>query len=152
LADNDRMYQWKDKRVEFKPDGSLRDIYVYETNHSRWDCFLKHVIYSEYHYEFWHGGSKSTLPNNFLEIKQLQKTEPTLLKIFLQKSIQVNCHFFVEYEVELDVSPSEINGESEFNLLVSFLYWLCRLFNSNVYLTHENSPEQVILNVKPKSV
>ena len=69
-------------------------------------------------------GAKSTLPNNFLEIKKLQKTEPTILKIFLQKSIQVNCHFFVEYELELDVSPSAINGESEFNLLVSFLYWL----------------------------
>ena len=146
------MKSYSDISLDFNPDGSLRDIYVFECNNSLWNMLIQSITKSDYRHEFWHGKTLEALPCEFDSIKMLQETDPTVLKIFLPKGIQVNCHFFVENEIEMDITPKEIINETGYNTLVSFLKWLASIVHRTVVLTYENSPEKVILSVEPNIV
>ena len=134
--------------MDFETDGSLRDIYVKDIDKSVWNALIASIREAEYIFKFFHGQSELNLPDSFCAIKNMQKTDPTTLKLWLPGNIQVNCHFFSDHQIELDVSPLEIHNEGSFKQLVSFLYWLAITTSSEVLLTHENSPSQVILSVR----
>lgn len=141
------MKQWSEIKPEFQADGSLRDIYVEDIDPAVWDLFIAGVKRSKYKIEFAHGDVKRELPDNLKTIKRLQKSNPTTLYIWLTENTQLNCHFFVETEIELDVSPHDIQNEHVYAQLVLFLEWLASLTGSEVKLTHEGMQEQVILSV-----
>ncbi len=115
------MKVWSEIKEEFRADGSLRDIYVEEIDPALWEMFIEGVRSSVYRCEFTHGGVSIELPNDLIEIKRLQETDPTTLIIWLSDKIQVNCHFFIETEIELDISPRDIVGEHEYQVLIAFL-------------------------------
>jgi len=140
------MYQWNEIKAELEPDGSLRDIYVLDTNISIWEKLLTEITLSKYVFKFTHGEIQLDIPSCFSSIKALQEVNPTILTI-LVNHIKINCHFFVESEIEMDICPSEVNSEGRFHSLIEFLEWLSRVTNSNVVLTHENSEGYVILEV-----
>ena len=140
------MHQWNEIKSQFECDGSLRDIYIFRTRVSTWNKFLSEIRLSDYSIEFKHGGKLIDLPENIESIKQLQESDPTTLSIFVNE-IRVNCHFFITSEIEMDISPTEINSDLSFNSLIEFLKWLSNVANSNVVLTHENSQDDVILTV-----
>jgi hypothetical protein len=140
------MHQWNEIKSQFECDGSLRDIYIFGTHVSTWNKFLSEIRLSDYPIEFKHGGKLIDLPTNIESIKQLQESDPTTLSISVNE-IRVNCHFFITSEIEMDISPTEINSDLSFNSLIEFLKWLSNVANSNVVLTHENSQDDVILTV-----
>ena len=140
------MYQWNEIKSQFECDGSLRDIYIFGTHVSTWNKFLSEIRLSDYPIEFKHGGKLIDLPTNIKSIKQLQESDPTTLSTSVNE-IRVNCHFFITSEIEMDISPTEINSDLSFNSLIEFLKWLSNVANSNVVLTHENSQDDVILTV-----
>ncbi len=141
------MKAWSKIKEEFEADGSLRDIYVEEIDPARWEIFINGVKSSNYRREFTHGDTSLNIPNSLAEIKRLQETDPTTLSIWLDDKIQVNCHFFIETEIELDISSGDIIGESEYQILIGFLKWLASILKERVILTHENTQDQVILSV-----
>ena len=141
------MSRYIDIKSEFEDTSSLRDIYIFNTDEKIWNKVINEINKSSYISEFWHGDNKTALPTTFSEIKELQESDPTILKIFLNNVVQVNCYFFVEDEIEMDITPKEITDEAKYNNLVSFLSWLSGVTNSSVSLTHEDSQEQVILSV-----
>ncbi|AFU99919.1 hypothetical protein [Simiduia agarivorans] len=141
------MKQWDEIKSEFETDGSLRDIYVEDINLSIWNSFISEVKRSNYKVEFSHGDEGIELPDDLSTIKGLQQTNPTTLYIWLSEGIQLNCHFFVNTEIELDVSPHDIQSENSYIKLVNFLKWLAIVTNREVKLTHEGSQEMVILSV-----
>lgn len=139
------MKEWRDVKKEFEPEGSLRDIYIEDIDESVWDLFLHNIRGSVYELKFTHGQNLVGLPETFNEIRHLQESDPTTLGIVLENGICINCHFFVESEIELDLSPREIDSESKFKSLVSFLSWLNVSLCKPVKLTHENAQTEVIL-------
>jgi len=141
------MKQWQEIKSEFETDGTLRDIYIFEGDVELWDSFLKLISSSEYRTEFNHGEVGMSLPLSFAQIKVLQETDPTTLFVWVGENIQVNCHFFIETEIELDVSPHDIGSEEAFHELVSFLSWLSSSLNRKVCLTHEGSPDMKIIEM-----
>ncbi|WP_444944344.1 protein export chaperone SecB [Microbulbifer sp. ZKSA006] len=141
------MKQWGEIKSEFEVDGSLRDICVENVDSAVWNIFISAVKQSNYKFDFVHGDLVRDLPASLAEIKALQETNPTTLRIWISGSIQINCHFFVESEIELDVSPSEIQSAGSYFKLTSFLEWLAWATGGVAKLTHENSQEQVILSV-----
>ena len=141
------MKSWNDIKSEFAVDGSLRDIYVDSSSPEIWRDFIRSVKTSKYKYAFSHGGKSIEFPSSLSDIKTLQETDPTILHIWLNQVIQINCHFFVSSKIELDISPKDIAGEAEYRLLTNFLCWLQEGLNSRVSLTHENSQMEVILSV-----
>ena len=136
------MKSYEAIQPDLKPDGSLRDIYIYQANSGVWNDFLGLVSGSKLNFEFWHGENELPLPNNFEEIKSLQNTDPTTLKIFIEGGIQINCHFFTEDEIEMDVAPKDISEKQNFDSLVSFLRWLSKGLKKSIPFTHENSPDE----------
>lgn len=141
------MKVWSEVKEELEADGSLRDIYVEEIDPALWEVFIEGVRSSAYRHEFTHGGASIEIPYDLMEIKGLQETGPTTLIIWLSDKIQVNCHFFTETEIELDISPLDIAGEHEYQVLIAFLKWVSSILKERVILTHENTQDQVILSV-----
>ncbi|WAJ38471.1 hypothetical protein OU800_04325 [Pseudomonas sp. GOM7] len=146
------MKDWLEVKEEFQVDGSLRDIYVLGICIDAWSNLIKKLKHEHFQLKFMHGSFDRALPENFYEIKELQQTNPTILCIWLDNSIQVNCHFFMETEIELDISPREIKGLAEYITLTSFMKWLSSTLRKPAILTHEGSQDQVILSVSESIV
>lgn len=146
------MKTWNEIKSELVSDGSLRDIYILDTNIDDWNSFIQGVKQTKFNHDFFYGEIKEELPKSFQSIKSLQENNSTILTIFLEAGIQVKCHFFIDEEIEMDIDPREISNESAFNVLLSFLHWLAEYLKKTVYLTYENEPNQVILNVIPQNV
>ncbi|WP_242615022.1 hypothetical protein [Vibrio vulnificus] len=140
------MYQWTEFKEEFEADGSLRDVYIEDIDLAKWDQFLDFIKLSKYEVAFRHGGNLQTLPDTFSSIKNLQDTEPTTLSINLNANFCLNCHFFMETEIELDLSPRDVNSEADFEVLLEFLEKLSSSLACRVTLTPEDTPKQVILS------
>ncbi|WP_196584605.1 hypothetical protein [Aliivibrio fischeri] len=141
------MHQWDEIKIEFKSDGSLRDIYVENIEVFEWDNFLDFLRSSKYKLKFSHGEQSIEIPESFGLIRELQGTEPTTLFIWLNDNIQLNCHFFISNEIELDLSPYDFNHESEYLTLIEFLESLSAALKKKVILTHEGMQEQIILSI-----
>jgi len=146
------MKSYESVQSDLKPDGSLRDIYIFQANSDLWNKFINLVSESKLNFEFWHGENETPFPNSFEEIKSLQNTDPTTLKIYIEGGIQINCHFFTEEEIEMDVAPKEISEKTNFDSLVSFLRWLSHELKTNIHFTHENSPEEEIMVIGYENV
>jgi hypothetical protein len=145
------MKSYSSVKSEFEVDGSLRDIYIFDTNKDVWNNLIQSINKSSYKHEFCHGEKELPLPKEFDGIKKLQETDSTILKIFINNKIQVNCHFFTESEIEMDIAPNEITDEEKYNMLIMFLKWLSDSLNKPTVLTHENAPELVILTIESKN-
>jgi hypothetical protein len=139
------MKEWRDIKKEFEPEGSLRDIYIEDINESVWNLFLSNLPDSGYKLYFTHDQEVVALPQSFAEIRKLQETKPTTLGIAIGDGIWINCHFFMESEIELDLSPKDIDTESKFKNLIGFLHWLNLGLRKPVKLTHENTQTDIIL-------
>ena len=146
------MKSYESIQSDLKPDGSLRDIYIFQTNSSLWNKFISLMSGSGLKLEFWHGENEMPLPNNIEEIKALQNRDPTTLKIFIEGGVQINCHFFTEDEIEMDVDPKEICDKQNFDGLVLFLKWLAKELEKSIHLTHENTPEDGIMVIEHGNV
>lgn len=146
------MKSYESVQQGLEPDGSLRDIYIFQADTGLWNKFISLVSRSKLKYEFWHGENEIPLPNNIEEIKSLQNTDPTTLKIFIEGGIQINCHFFAEEEIEMDVAPKEISEKANFEIFISFLKWLSQELKKSIHLTHENSPEEEIMVIEYENV
>ncbi|MGS0535829.1 hypothetical protein [Pseudoalteromonas sp. SaAl2] len=145
------MYQWNKLKSEFENDGSLRDIYALDTNADSWSLFLDNLRLSNYKFEFKHGDEVLNLPSNYTSIRKLQEVNPTTLTIWLSE-IRVNCHFFVESEIEMDISPAEINSKENFKELMAFITWFSYSLQVDVVLTHENAKDFEIIRVEKKFI
>jgi hypothetical protein len=140
---------WQRLRDELQPDGSLRDIYVHNADEHLWQRFLAALARAPYRCVFRHGERPMPEPlSQFREAAKLRETDPVLLQIELLPTLTLNCHFFTYEEIELDVTPSELQSADAVGMLIDFLKWLARVVERPVLLTHENSPEYVILRVE----
>ena len=141
------MQKWDDIKSGFEIDGSLRDIYLENIDTAIWGSFIAEVKLSQYKFEFTHGDVVKEFPSDLITIKNMQQTNPTTLRLWITEKIQLNCHFFVETEIELDISPHDIQTESAYTQLLCFLKWLAIVTKGEVKLTHEGMQGQVILSV-----
>ena len=150
---NNYPNNWSSIKSEFEVDGSLRDIYIYNVDAELWDIFINLVKRSQYKVGFTYNGDEEIdIPESYASIVKLQESGSTILNIFLAPSFQVNCHFFLEKELELDIHPKDVASEDSFILLFDFLSWLSSSLQREVLLCHENSPEKEIMRVESHRV
>jgi hypothetical protein len=62
-----------------------------------------------------------------------------------------NCHFFTQEEIEFDIDPREVKGQSELDALFGFMHLLADSVGKQCVLTPEDFRETVILRVVPGS-
>jgi hypothetical protein len=137
----------------FEEDGSLRDIYVFDTTPEDWGRFLEWARRS-YPTEFRVGYEPREMPDDLAAILELWRNDPVLLAIFVD-GVQINCHFFRPArwpgELELDVDPTEVRTPEQGRLVLDFLKQLGDAMNRTALLTAENSPEIVIYRYEPQT-
>lgn len=129
-------YNWDNINWIFKPDGSLRDIYIQETSLSDWDKLID-ILNSEYDLKYF---SENKIDKKEV-FKYLQdktgEIECKTVSINI-KNVKINCHFFLIEQIEFDVEPSEIKSKSEFDSLLSFMATLSTKLKKQITLTGEN--------------
>lgn len=146
---NQATRRWDIFKAEFYRDGSLRDIYVLDTQLRDWNAAAKFIA-QRYRLEFTGGWKEATFPT---DIGQLFPTSPdsqlTALS-FDVEGVRVNCHFFTTDEIEFDVDPAEVNEPSRLDALFAFMKELATAVGKDVILTPENMREIAIFRCRPE--
>lgn len=145
---------WNELKWIFEPDGALRDIYVQNISISEWENLID-LLNSEYKLSY---GSYEENLTNRIDIDYVKrmfadetgKMETKFAKIDLN-GIAVLCHFFLEDQIEFDISPSEIKSISELNLILDFMKSVSQKLNKQVTLSGENQPDFPLIKIDIKN-
>ena len=141
---------WSMVKADFGRDGSLRDLYVYETSIADWEAFLSSLSSWPYEVRFFVNGEESDAPATAADAFRIGAEAALTLRVNV-KGVSVCTHFFVPEEIELDVDPREIDGPEKLKALSQFIRELGQALDRVVEITHENSPELVIARFLPST-
>lgn len=139
---------WQHVKAEFEYDGSLRDLYILETDMETWQRLLEFLRVSSYPLTYAVDSNEAGLPANVAYIFRKRQETGVWLKIDV-KGIQVLCHFFTEEEIEFDVDSREIDSETRFNHLCDFMRELGQHLSRSVIMTPESNEKMVIIRYLP---
>lgn len=128
-------------------DGSLRDIYVQNTEAMHWDRFDQ--LLSQYKFSYTFDGVASPFPGSHDALRNREGAH--LLSISLDGLVEIFCHFFVAEQLELDVSPKEITGPMEYEQVLSFVENLAEALELAADITPENSEKTPFMTYVPQS-
>ena len=136
--------EWSQVKSDFSPDGSLRDIYFFNTDLEVWQKFLDSVKTSSFNHKMYRNGESCTLS---LDIGKLflERENSSLMLEIEKNGVIFNCHFFVEEEIELDISPKEITNQEALNVVLEFMQYFSNAINLPCVLTPENGPGMTII-------
>lgn len=141
---------WLDVRHEFEPDGSWRDVYMFETTRAEWQAVLDWVRSVDPSPRFTVDGEAASLPTDVGWMFEHRETvAPSLY--FVHHGVDYGLHFFQEDEIELDIDPRKIR-EGNWPDFIATLSDLSQLVNRDVLVTPENLPHVAILCVTKSDV
>jgi hypothetical protein len=148
------MMNWIDlKNKIYYEDGSLRDLYVSNTNSTDWK---KWTVYVNHRYKIhWFNtktnGNQSEIDFAIVEEQWNVSAHMNLAKIYID-NLQINAHFFVDNEIENNIDPKELNSVDDHDKLLNYMKDISILLEKEVILTPENSPEIVLIRVNGRNV
>jgi hypothetical protein len=122
-------------------DGSLRDIYVFNTVPDDWDALL--ALAQAHPHEYTRDGISTSLPGT---TSIFQARDHSHLLSVLAGTVRINCHFFAPDEIELDIDPREVKGPEEHAAVLLFVEQLARATGKDAVLTPESTREIVLLH------
>ncbi|OCR23018.1 hypothetical protein AFK24_21615 [Pseudomonas syringae] len=128
-------------------DGSLRDIYVQNTEAVHWDRFDQ--LLSRYKYSYTFDGVAAPFPGSHSVLGNREGSG--VLSILLDGPVEICCHFFIAEQLELDISPKEITGPSEHERVLSFVENLAEALELSAHITPENSEQTPFVTYLPQS-
>ena len=135
-------------RASLEWDGSLRDIYVLTTDLTIWTRFWKVLEASKLPCRLTVGGEEYPWPDDPGALHDMSGEQVVLLSIRLGGAT-VNCHFFTEQEIELDLDPRELPADEDILRLTHFMALVGDGLQREVLLTYENGPEGPIVRYSP---
>jgi hypothetical protein len=142
--------EWAKVAAELVWDGSLRDLYVFETSEPDWDAFLSALPSWPYETSFLVDGEPAELPRSAADAFQIRERAAPNLRVNVS-GITVCVHFFTPDELELDIDPRDVSDSTRLAALSEFICQLGQLLNRPVVLTHENQPEHLIARYLPNT-
>lgn len=126
-------------------DGSLRDVYVLKTTDTELDAFLKYVQPLG---DFLLDGEPAIFPRTYGDAMQASQDACALLQISVGPGY-LNCHFFGNNELELDLGPADYSTAEAWDALCDFLQGLSNAMQREVIVTPENMPEVAYVRFPP---
>jgi len=136
---------WKDIKWIFEPDGSLIDIYVQEVSLDDWRKVIK-LLNEKYKIKY----DDANQINEKYAIEYLSdetgEIESKSAAIYLN-DIRVNCHFFLEDQIEFDIDPKEVNSITDFQLIETFMLEISQSIDNQITLTGENNPKFPLIKI-----
>ena len=141
---------WNKAKWIFKPDGSLKDIYVQDVDSTDWNKLIE-FLNSEYNLIFGIDNENGTNRIDFDYVQKMWndetgKLETKSLTIDLNGVI-VKSYFFCPEQIEFDIKPAEIKSESELNLVLDFMQSISKCLKKQSTLTEENQAEFPLIKV-----
>ena len=122
---------WEDIKWIFEEDGALRDIYIQEITLLDWEKLLKGVNKK---YDLIQAEKEVTIDVGealaYLK-KEIDIFETITINL---DGIYINCHCFLENEIELDITPREISSFSDYKKLEKFMIFISSLLDKEVII------------------
>jgi hypothetical protein len=149
-SNDDQLVQipsWPAVASLFEDDGALLDVYVFGTTWQDWDKAIAAV-----RTQGWPIGFSSTgrpLPPHVREILASADEFSVCLSIQPVAGLLINTHFFTEDEIEFDLSPTEVRGQTELDAVCTFLRVVARAVDKPIVLTPEGLPSRHLLAYDP---
>lgn len=125
-----------DIREPFTPDGSWRDIYALNTTSEQWLSFLKMVFSAPWPTELSVNGSPSRQPEEAVRV--FHEADVYADMRITVAGAGLNCYFFTDVQIELDLDPKEI-GDHNFGELCLFIEAMGQATGRNIYVTEESA-------------
>ena len=142
------------KEYIYFEDGSLRDIFVYNT--SREDC-ITFLGFISKNYKVYTRSYLTNEESNCFNLKDLEnywngELEGGYFMNFELDGITVAIHLFSDEEIEMDIDPREIQKIEDHELVISVMQKISSLLGKEVLMTLESSPEIQLLKVNGNSL
>ena len=131
-------------------DGSWRDVYILGTeseDSERFLEFLRPILEAD---SFTVDCVPSELPASYAQVLRQREENSPVLSIPVGRSY-LNCHFFTDSEIELDLIPAKYDNESDWNELDAFLRSLADAMRMEVVVTPENCSSEVLIRYTPRA-
>jgi hypothetical protein len=142
------------KEEIYYEDGSLRDIYIFDTSPNDWKKWVE-LVNKQFRVAFYNGQTQQTTDRIDFEVIELLWSGKTDLlnwaTVFINE-FQIKCYFFARKEIENDICPREIKSEDDHIQLLNYLKAISAHLDKRVVLTAENSREDVLIKVKKDKV
>jgi hypothetical protein len=139
---------WSQIAPDFEADGSLRDVYILGTSLEDWSSVWAALLAGSNSVSFTVDGEPRTPPLDVAEAFFLRRNHTVCASYVLGRQ-RLNCHFFIEEEVEFDLDPRDVDGPAEADRLAQFITTLGRATSKEVRLTPENEPDAIIAHYGP---
>ncbi|MDQ0112574.1 hypothetical protein [Paenibacillus harenae] len=92
------------------------------------------------------GEKVNEMPSDITAIFKERREKSIFLNIEYNR-IDLNCHFFSEEEIELDISPTGIKDITEVKSLLDFMEILAELLGKSVSISIENDKQVPLITV-----
>ncbi|KAA9326036.1 hypothetical protein [Adhaeribacter soli] len=146
------MTGWKTIKEEiYYEDGSLRDIYIFDTNKEDWKAW-SNLVNEKYKVEFYNGRTQKT--ETRIEVNELLKyfTAPEDFKDVNKAYIRLGevtivCQVHYESEMESDIDPKEVKTEGDHLAILEYLKEISSTLKKKVIVTSEMTPRAVLFEV-----
>lgn len=133
----------------FYLDGSLRDIYVLDTDKYYWNKFLNHLKSSQLNFKLLVDGIEVNDINlNIDDILKISDEKSVLLIIDLD-GVKIHCYFFCIEEIELDINPREVVNSNTANLVFEFMRNISIKLDKEVFIAPENMSDYRLITIYP---
>lgn len=141
------MIRWEECKVDFKADGSLRDIYITPATIEDWRA-LYPLLKCSSGAEFTVDGDTEPLPTSVDQVFAIRLSASPMLRIKAGR-VAVVFHFFSDDEIECDISPSEVRSQSELDGLLGFVGKIGDATQKQVFITQENRRNRPFISYNP---
>ena len=142
---------WTDlKKDIYFEGGSLRDLYVLDTNVTDWEKWVE-MVNRRYIVEFWDAKTDSKANKIDFEIVQEYldsngQREVVTATINLD-SLTIKCYFFDDSEIENDIDPREFKTVDDHVKLIQYINDISVSLDKEVIVTDENTKDLVLIRV-----
>lgn len=126
---------WERFAKDFEFDGSLRDIYVFDTSLDDWNELFRFLIRQRYTFEFSGAWSGDDFPSDLARLFRSGPDCPATLMSIQFSGLRLNCHFFEVHEIEFDIDPREVTDATGLADLIAFMGGLADAPGKSVVLT-----------------
>jgi hypothetical protein len=142
--------QFKGVAADFIWDGTLRDIYVLDTDTADWDHLGSVLGASGLTLTFLLDGLPAPLPASLANHVADPHHAPLLL-VRLTDDFSVRCNFFTPGEIEFDFDPRCVQDQNNWETLLDFIARVGDGLGKPVLLTPENHCGSPIMSYEPRS-
>ncbi|HWD93163.1 MAG TPA: hypothetical protein VG938_12535 [Verrucomicrobiae bacterium] len=143
------MISWDKCKEDFRPDGSLRDIYITPATLADWRAIYP-LLRDFPAAEFLVDGMLQSPPATVEQVLATRPSGSPTLRLRIGRAL-VAFHFFADEEIECDVSPHEVTSQADLDMLLNFIRQLGDMTCRRVVITPENLREQPFITYDPES-